>query len=450
MSQRQNEPRHTQILREFVQTLRYVLRWLPIAAVAGVLAGCASALLIVSLQVATATRENHKWIIGFLPLAGFAVGWIYQRIGRSVDAGNNLVLDEIHDPKSTIPIRMAPLILFATFISQLFGASIGREGTAIQTGASLADQLAKPFRLDSRARRVLLMAGISAGFGSVFGTPLAGAVFGVEVLALGAVSYEAIVPCFIAAYIGDLTTRGLGVHHDLFLVSAVPGMTLRGLLSAALAGILFGLVALAFARGTHRIGDFFKRQFVYPPLRPFAGGILVALSVLALHTTTYIGLGIPTIRAAFTGHQPPFQWLLKLLFTSVSLGAGFKGGEVTPLFFIGATLGNALSSVLPLPPSLLAGMGFVGVFAGASNTPLASTLMAMELFGSEAGAYAAIACVFSYLFSGHAGIYSSQLVERRKYPGGAPGSDIPTALAGKLTSSVTLSHEAWKGKDCPG
>jgi H+/Cl- antiporter ClcA len=404
---------------EMLQLARYLLRWFPLATLAGVMGGTASAVLLVSLEWATKTREAHKWMIALLPLAGFFVGWIYLQYGRSVAAGNNLILDQIHaetrDPRTTIPFRMTPLILFGTFLSHLFGGSVGREGTAIQTGASLADQLAKPFRLENADRRLLLMAGISAGFASVFGTPLAGTVFGVEVLTLGSISYEAIAPCLLAAFVGDLTKRAWGVRHTLYRVSGTPAMNLRGLLFAAIAGAVFGLVAMLFARSMHAVSHAFAKLIAYAPLRPFAGGAVVAAAVFAMHTTQYIGLGIPTIVAAFDTRLQPWDWALKLVFTVVTLGAGFKGGEVTPLFFIGATLGNALAWILPLPPSLLAGMGFVGVFAGASNTPIASTLMAVELFGAEAGAYACVACVFSYLFSGHAGIYTSQRVLRSKH-----------------------------------
>ena len=408
---------------------RYLLRWIPIATLVGVLGGTASAILLVSLAWATDTREAHHWLIALLPLAGLAVGCLYTYFGASVEAGNNLILDEIHSPGQTVPLRMTPLILIGTFITHLFGGSAGREGTAIQTGASLADQLARPFRLGPRERRLVLMAGVSAGFASVFGTPLAGAVFGLEVLAVGAIGYDAIVPCFLAAFIADLVTRGWHVRHTLYRISEVPPMHAAGLLWAALAGICFGLVGMLFAHTTHAVGRVFKRRIRWPPLRPFVGGVLVALGVAATGTTRYIGLGIPTIVAAFGPRQASYLWAAKFIFTVVTLGAGFKGGEVTPLFFIGATLGNALSGLLPLPSSLLAGMGFVAVFAGAANTPIASALMATELFGAEAGAYAAIACVFSYLCSGHAGIYQAQRVEQSKYPGSLFTGRVSPVLA---------------------
>ncbi len=416
---------------ELLQILRYLLRWIPIASLAAVLGGSASALLLVSLAWATKTRESHKWFIALLPFAGLFVGCIYHYLGTSVEAGNNLILDEIHDPKRTIPIRMTPLILLGTFMTQLFGGSAGREGTAIQTGASLADQLARPFRLQARERRVLLMTGISAGFASVFGTPLAGAIFGIEVLAVGAVSYEAIVPCFVAAFLGDLTTHAWGVSHTIYRVTEAPPINVRGVLWAAIAGAVFGVVGMTFAKATHKTARFFREHLAWAPLRPFFGGIVVALGVFVLGTTRYIGLGISTILEAFAGRLPPWEWALKVLFTVVTLGAGFKGGEVTPLFFIGATLGNALSYILPLPPSLLAGMGFVAVFAGAANTPIASTLMAVELFGGEAGSYAGVACVLAYLFSGDTGIYRSQRIGNGKYHSSAAEKGMSLALAAK-------------------
>jgi H+/Cl- antiporter ClcA len=415
----------TQNTHNQVRSLLSLLRWIPISAAVGVLAGSASALLLWSLNVATDIREAHHWIILLLAPAGVFVGLMYHYLGRKVEAGNNLILEQIHQPGEVIQLRMTPLILIGTFLTHLFGGSAGREGTALQTGASLADQLTRPLRLNPRERRILLMAGLSAGFGSVFGTPLAGAVFGIEVLALGSLSYEALFPCILAAFAGDLTTRAWHIHHTVYSVTSVPAMTVKGVFAAMAAGLAFGLVGMAFARTTHAISRFVRNRIAYPPLRPAAGGLLVTVAVFALHTTKYIGLGIPTIVASFSQKLPIYDWFAKFLFTAVTLGSGFKGGEVTPLFFIGSTLGNSLSHILPLPASLLAAMGFVAVFAGAANTPIASTLMAVELFGAEAGAFAGIACVLSYLFSGHAGIYRAQRVGEHKHNGLVPDRDDP-------------------------
>lgn len=420
-----------------------ILKWLGLSLIVGALAGTASAGFLVALDWATGWREAHLWIIALLPPAGLCIGWLYHRFGTSVERGNNLIIDEIHDPKKVIPLRMTPLVLFGTVATHFFGGSAGREGTAVQMGGSLADQLTHVFKLNAADRRTVLMAGVSAGFASVFGTPLAGAVFGLEVLAIGKLRYDAIFPCFAAAVVGDFVTTLWGVHHTHYAIPAFPQGNAMGLLAAIPAGIAFGVAGMFFGKLTHRIGAQFKKRVSYAPLRPFIGGCIVAAAVFALGSTRYIGLGIPTILEAFTTTLPPWDFAAKLLFTAVTLGAGFKGGEVTPLFFIGATLGSSLSSILPLPTPLLAGMGFVAVFAGAANTPISSTLMAIELFGAPAGVYAGIACVVSYLFSGHAGIYHAQRIGSAKQHAAAHHEGL------SLSAVEQLRESEGAGKDEP-
>ncbi|MGK5051709.1 voltage-gated chloride channel family protein [Janthinobacterium sp. RB2P8] len=399
-------------LTAFTELLQHLLKWLLLAFVVAVLAGSASAGFLFALDWATRTRLAHAWLTWLLPVAGFAVGWLYLRYGSSVEGGANLLIDEIHDPKKIIPLRMAPLVLGGTIISHLFGASVGREGTAVQMGGALADQLTRMFCLNNEDRRIILMAGISAGFASVFGTPLAGAIFGLEVLAIGRLRYEAMLPCLAAAVIADqvglLWGQLLNIHHTHYAVPLTPAISAWTLGAMVIAGVLFGVTGKIFTQATHGLSGLMKRCISYAPLRPLAGGLVVAIAVWLLGTDKYIGLGIPTIVDALKEPLPAWDFLGKLAFTIVSLGTGFKGGEVTPLFFIGATLGNALGPLLHQPVTLLAAIGFVAVFAGAANTPIASTLMAMELFGAEIGVYAAIACVVAYLFSGHAGIYRAQ------------------------------------------
>lgn len=398
-----------------VSPLQFVLKWLLLALLVGTLAGSASAFFLVSLQWVTDWREAHRWIIWLLPLGGFIVGCAYHYWGQEVVKGNNQLLEEFHRPTQIIPLKMAPLVLFGTLVTHLFGGSAGREGTAVQMGGAIADQFTKILRLSEQDRKILIIIGISAGFASVFGTPLAGTVFALEVLIVGRMRYEALLPSLLTALIADYTCTAWNVSHTHYAIPFVPKIGAESLLWVILAGIGFGLAALAFSKIVHFWGNFFKSKIAYPPLRPVVGGVFIAVAVWALGTTKYIGLGVPTIVASFHEPLPAYDFLLKLLFTTFTLGAGFKGGEVTPLFFIGATLGNALALFVPLPFPLLAGMGFVAVFSGATNTPIACTLMGIELFGAECGVFVGLASVVAYLFSGHSGIYSAQVTETPKH-----------------------------------
>jgi H+/Cl- antiporter ClcA len=385
-----------------------------------VVAGSASAFFLWALDAVTRLQWQHPGLLGLLPLAGVGVGWLYQRFGKGSDRGNNLLLDEIHEPGGGVPARMAPLVLLGTLVTHLCGGSAGREGTAVQMGGSLAGWLARLFRLGRENRRLLLLCGIAAGFGSVFGTPLAGAIFAMEVLVIGRLQYDVLLPVLVAGLVGDATCTAWGVEHTVYqivLAAGAPDPLQASLLAkAALAGVVFGLASLLFSRLTHGLQRGFARLVPFAPLRPALGGLMVLLLVGLAGTRDYLGLGVEappggqvSITAAFqAGGAEPFSWLWKTVFTAVTLASGFKGGEVTPLFFIGATLGHSLALLMGEPVALFAALGFLAVFAGAANTPLACTVMGIELFGGQYAVGFAIACFSAYLVSGHPGIYSAQ------------------------------------------
>jgi H+/Cl- antiporter ClcA len=306
---------------------------------------------------------------------------------------------------------MAPLVLVGTILTHLFGGSAGREGTAIQMGASLADTLRRILKLKNHDKRLIIMAGISAGFGSVFGVPIAGFLFGMEVQKVGKIRYEGMIPCFIASMVGDLTSRYLGAPHVLYPHFDALEIETLLIIKVAFAGLLFGLTSLAFIELTHAIKYILKKITAFTPLYPLIGGSIIVLLSIAFGTRDYNGLSLPLIEAAVTGvGVASFAFGIKLLFTSITLGSGYLGGEVTPLFVIGSTLGFTLGRLLGIDPALLAAIGLVAVFAGASNTPLACSIMGIELFGSGVGLYIFIGCIGAYLSSGHRGIYLTQML----------------------------------------
>jgi H+/Cl- antiporter ClcA len=402
--------------------LTALAQWLLLGSLVGIICGAASALFLWLLELATNFRSGHEVIVYTLPLAGLAIGWIYERFGQSIKAGNNLVIDTIHDEGPEIPVRMAPMVLVGTVLTHVFGGSAGREGTAVQMGASLTDWLSHRLRVNRHVRRQLLAAGVAGGFGSVFGTPIAGAVFGLEFVVLGRIEYDALVPALTASLVGDMTTRALGIGHTHYPASAP--LALSPLLLAkwlVFAGAV-ALVTTGFIELTHWLKKVGERSIPSLALRMALGGAVVVLMWRLVGTSDYLGLGVPTIVRSFSDpHLPSAAFALKLLFTAVTLGAGFLGGEVTPLFFVGAALGNLLSRPLGLPLELAAGVGLAAVFASSSNTPLALSIMAMELLGAHVFPHVVIVCVVAYLLSGHRSIYPSQRLTRGK--GGTRLSD---------------------------
>ncbi len=394
----------------FANRLKYYSKWIAVSSLIGVACGVASAVFLALLEKVTSLRDGNAIFLYLLPMGGLLVGGIYHFFGKSVEKGHHLIVEEFHQPKAVVPFRMAPLVLIGTLFTHLVGGSAGREGTAVQMGASIADQLTRFLKFNPAERRTLLMAGMSGGFGSVFGVPFAGTVFGLEVMSVGKFHFFAVIECAVAAFVAHSITLFLGIHHTPYSHPVFEsGFLVKWALWAGVAGIIFGLTAQFFSWFMDRIKSISKKWLPFLPLRAMIGGaILSGIYYFFPVMTRYAGLGVPLMVQSLSTPVLPLDWLGKLVLTAWTLGLGFKGGEVTPLLFMGATLGNALTLIVPIPISLAAGIGFVSVFAGAAKTPLACSIMAAELFGFEVGAYAAIGCFASYFASGRSGIYHSQ------------------------------------------
>lgn len=390
------------------------LRWVFIGTTVGIFTGSVATLFLESLELATSLRMSNPWLIFLLPFGGGFISFLYSKYGENSSKGNNLILDKINESSGNIPLRMAPLVFLGTFVTHLFGGSAGREGTGVQIGGSIAEVIGGIFKLDKIDTRIILMCGISSGFASVFGTPLAGTIFGLEVAALGVMSYEGLIPCFTAAFIGNYVTEILGIHHTHYNILGIPVVTSTTVLKIIIAAILFGLVSKLFSELTHKLKEVFSVSFKNTAIKSMVGGVIIIILTYIVGTRDYLGLSIPLITDSFTTQVSPFASLGKLIFTALTLGTGFQGGEVTPLFVIGSTLGNNLSGLLDLSPSFLAALGLIGVFAGATNTPITSFILGIELFGSQGGQYMFMTCAISYLFSGHSGIYISQKISKSK------------------------------------
>lgn len=368
--------------------------------------GISSALFLYILDITTHTRQQSKWWYTILPLVGFLIGYIYHNYGRLAAKGNELILNAIKNPAQRVPFYMAPLIFTSTILTHLAGGSAGREGTAVQMGAGISAGLSQLFKLKRLPLKILLLTGISAGFAGVFGTPVAATCFALEMPNHGKIKFTGFVFVALAAFVAHVCCLSTGVAHSLYPTLVLPEPTFVLAFELIIASVVFGLCALVFVWVQKQINRLFGKYIGYAPLRPALGGVLLFICFYFFELDAFAGLGLSGISNSFTQVQPEYFFGIKLLLTALTLGSGFKGGEVTPLFFIGATLGSALSAYSQLPLPLMAGLGFVGVFAAATKAPLACALMGAELFGWPMVVVFVPVCYLAVYVSGKESIYT--------------------------------------------
>lgn len=392
----------------------YFFKWLLLSLGIGLLVGAAGALFYRTLTAVTALRMAHSWLVFLLPLSGLLIIWLYRMLGEYQNKGTNLVLRAIQS-QDNISLKVAPLIFAATVLTHLCGGSAGREGAALQLGGSLGNAFARWFRLDENDKKIAIMCAMSACFSAVFGTPMAAAFFSMEVISVGIMHYSALVPCVVASLTASLLTRFLHIAPEHYTVSEIP------VFDAILAGkiivlaLVLALVSVFLCLALHQAEHLYKSLFRNPYLRIAVGGALVALLSVLFGTTDYLNAGLPMIERCFAEGVPWYAWLLKILFTALTLGAGYKGGEIVPSFFVGATFGFTLGALLGLPTALCAACGMVGVFCGVTNCPVTSVLISFELFGLEGMPYYLLTIAVCYMLSGYYGLYNSQKIVYSKY-----------------------------------
>lgn len=386
------------------------IKWVLISCIVGTIVGGVGIAFHWLLEVATEVRMEHPTILWFLPVAGLIIVGLYHLFGMTNDRGTNFILVAVRQNEK-VSLRTAPLIFISTVITHLFGGSAGREGAALQLGGSISSYLGRLIDLNEKDKRIITMCGMSAGFSALFGTPLTAVIFSMEVITVGIMHYSAIVPGAIAALIAAAIAQAVNFHPVAYSVLGIPHeIDLKIALSVGLLGIMCAVVSMLFCIVMDKVTHGYKKYIVNPYVRAFVGGVLVLGLTFWVGSRDYNGAGMDIIQKAIEGEAKPEAFLLKILFTAVTLGAGYKGGEIVPTLFIGATLGCVLGPVFGLSASFAAALGMVSVFCGVTNCAIASIVLAIELFGANGLGYFALCCGTSYMLSGYYGLYSEQKI----------------------------------------
>lgn len=391
------------------------VKWVIFSILSGIVVGAVGTLFYFCMSVVTLVREKNPWCIWLLPIGGLLIVGAYRLLHDEKDTGTNLVLSAIHSGDE-LPLRMAPLIFISTLITHLFGGSAGREGAALQLGGSIGNGIGRLFRFDEKDKHIMIMCGMSAAFSALFGTPMAAAIFSMEVVSVGIMHYAALVPCVIAALIAHGIATSFGVTAEVFPLGKIPAFTVGSAVKISLLAILCALVSVLFCILLHQSESFYKKFIKNPYLRIFVGGCIVIVLTFLVGDMTYNGTGMNVIAQCFkTGTVSPEVFFLKMLFTAATLGAGYKGGEIVPSFFTGAAFGCLFGNLMGFSPSLCTAVGMSAVFCGVTNCPITSLLISFELFGYDGMPYFLLAIAFSYMLSGYYGLYHSQKIIYSKY-----------------------------------
>lgn len=390
------------------------IKWVFFAIIVGAAVGLCGTLFSILLMYATDMRMQYPWLILLLPVGGLVIVGLYQLLHDQNDTGTNLVISAIHSGDH-LPFRMAPLIFLSTLITHLLGGSAGREGAALQMGGSLGNTLGRIFRFDEKDRHVMIMCGMSAAFSALFGTPMAAAIFSLEVVSVGVMYYVALVPCVISSLVARGIADAFGVANEMFLITLIPKFSVLTAVKISVLAVLCALVSIIFCIVLHKTEEAYRHFFKNPYLRVAAGGCIVVLLTALVGKQTYNGTGIAIIEQCIDGTVRPEAFLLKMLFTALTLGAGYKGGEIVPTFFTGAAFGCLFGNLFGFSPTLCTAVGMSSMFCGVTNCPITSLLISFELFGYDGMPYFLLAIAFSYMLSGYFGLYRSQKIMYSKF-----------------------------------
>ena len=390
-----------------------VLQWCVYAVVVGVVCGTIAAAFGMVIDAATAARQKYDWLVWLMPVAGLAIVGMYHLSGITKPMCTNRVLLAVKEEEG-VAIRMAPLIYISSMLTHLTGGSSGREGAALQIGGSVANFIGRQFKLSHLDLRTITMCGMAAGFSGLFGTPLAAGIFAMEI-ADGTLHYAVLLPCMLSSIVARVTAEKFGIQAAAFTVTGYPDLTLHSVLAVLVFGVMCALLSILFVEVLHCIDWTYAQYLKNPYLRIAVAGLIVAAGTTLLGTRDYNGAGTEVIVRALAGEARPEAFLLKILFTALTLEAGFKGGEIVPTFFIGATFGCTFAPLIGLDPSFAAALGMTALFCGVTNCPIASMLLSFELFGGQGLVLFALCCSMSYMLSGHFSLYTAQRLEQDKF-----------------------------------